>query len=262
LGIPLSEAIAMQYRARRPWWRKVAEALGERVPETLRGHWALDVRAVVALAMLALGGAALGGWYLWRSQPEAMDLPASAAVAAAPSPGESPTDQASTSYLTSSTSLASAATSAPAATLIVDVEGHVVHPGIQTLPAGSRVYAALQAAGGIAPGTDTTGLDLARPLLDGEQLRVGLPGAPTPPAGVAEPTGGHGKHAKGVGQPVNLNTATVDQLETVPGIGPAMAQRVLDWRAQHGRFTTIGQLRQVKGIGEHKFAELQGSVTV
>jgi len=115
----------------------------------------------------------------------------------------------------------------------------------------------------VAAGVDASALDMARPLVDGEQLRVGLPGAPAPPAGLeaAAVPGSHAKHGKPV-QPVNLNTATADQLQTIPTIGPATAQRIIDWRTQHGRFTSVSQLRQVRGIGERKLADLKDSVTV
>ncbi|MFL6116769.1 MAG: ComEA family DNA-binding protein [Catenulispora sp.] len=147
------------------------------------------------------------------------------------------------------------------ATVVVDIEGKVAHPGVQTLPAGSRVYEALAAAGGALPGVDVTALDLARLVADGEQLRVGIAGEPSPAVGVAPSGGTKGKRGKG-GSVVNLNTATLEQLETVPDVGPAMAQRILDWRAAHGRFTSVGQLQQVRGIGERKFAEMRDSVTV
>ncbi|NUP50955.1 MAG: ComEA family DNA-binding protein [Catenulispora sp.] len=146
-------------------------------------------------------------------------------------------------------------------TVVIDVEGKVAHPGVQTLPAGSRVYEALAAAGGALPGVDATGLDLARPVADGEQLRVGIAGEPSPAVGVAGPSAGVRGKRKG-GRVVNLNTATLDELEGVPDVGPAMAQRILDWRAAHGRFASVGQLREVRGIGERKFAEMRDSVTV
>ncbi|MBW8802964.1 MAG: helix-hairpin-helix domain-containing protein [Catenulisporales bacterium] len=163
--------------------------------------------------------------------------------------------------------MAGTATATPTATptVVVDVEGKVAHPGVQTLPAGSRVYEALAAAGGALPGVDATALDLARLVTDGEQLRVGIAGEPSPALGVA-PSGGppKGKRAKGGkgGTVVNLNTATLEQLESVPDVGPAMAQRILDWRAAHGRFTSVAQLQEVRGIGERKFAEMRDSVTV
>lgn len=154
---------------------------------------------------------------------------------------------------------------ASSSTVVVDVEGKVAHPGIQTLPAGSRVYEALAAAGGALPGADVTALDLARPVADGEQLRVGIAGAPSPAVGLPQPPAGsgatRGKRGKTT-QPVNLNTATLEQLETVPDVGPALAQRILDWRTEHGRFDSVSQLREVRGIGERKFADMRDSVTV
>lgn len=153
---------------------------------------------------------------------------------------------------------------ATAGTVVVDVEGKVAHPGVQMLPGGSRVYEALAAAGGALPGADVTALDLARPVTDGEQLRVGIAGAPSPVVGLPQPSAGgtaKGKRGKPA-QPVNLNTATLEQLETVPDIGPALAQRILDWRSEHGRFDSVAQLRQVRGIGERKFADMRDSVTV
>ena len=148
--------------------------------------------------------------------------------------------------------------------VVVDVEGKVARPGIATLPAGSRVYEALAAAGGALPGVDITALDLARPVTDGEQLRVGIAGAPSPVVGLPQPSSSgaaHGKRGKTT-QPVNLNTATLEQLETVPDVGPALAQRILDWRTEHGRFESVAQLRQVRGIGDRKFADMRDSVTV
>ena len=153
---------------------------------------------------------------------------------------------------------------ASAGAVIVDVEGKVARPGVQMLPGGSRVYEALAAAGGALPGVDVTALDLARPVTDGEQLRVGIAGAPSPVVGLPQPSAGgaaRGKRGKPA-QPVNLNTATLEQLETVPDVGPALAQRILDWRSEHGRFESVAQLRQVRGIGERKFADMRDSVTV
>ncbi|WP_344666711.1 ComEA family DNA-binding protein [Catenulispora yoronensis] len=152
-----------------------------------------------------------------------------------------------------------AGTAGPTA-VIVDVEGKVARPGVLALPAGSRVYEALAAAGGALPGIDASALDLARLLTDGEQLRVGIAGEPSPAVGVTPPTTGHGK--KKGGHVVNLNTATLDELQSVPDVGPAMAQRILDWRSTHGHFTSVNQLRDVRGIGDRKFAEMRDSVTV
>ncbi|WP_228560245.1 helix-hairpin-helix domain-containing protein [Catenulispora pinisilvae] len=159
---------------------------------------------------------------------------------------------------------ASSAGAASGSAVVIDVEGKVAHPGVETLPAGSRVYEALAAAGGALPGVDVTALDLARPVTDGEQLRVGIEGVPGPVVGLPQPSGG--KSARGKrgrpAAPVNLNTATLEQLEAVPDVGPALAQRILDWRSEHGRFGSVAQLRQVRGIGDRKFSDMHDSVTV
>jgi competence protein ComEA len=126
---------------------------------------------------------------------------------------------------------------------------------------GARVADVLDAAGGVLPGTDLSGLNLARRVTDGEQVAVGVPAAPdaapaAPPSGPAPAKGGAptGK--------VDLNVATVEQLDALPGVGPVMAQRILEWRARHGRFTRVEQLREIEGIGERRLAQLREMVTV
>lgn len=165
-----------------------------------------------------------------------------------------------------------AATRAPApTTIVVSVVGKVASPGLVTLSGGARVADAIRAAGGALPHTDDTALNLARRLADGEQIYVGVPGpsaadpsaADAPPPSETEsalPTGKAGKK----GDPsvkVDLNTATVDQLETLPGVGPATAGRILTWRSQHGHFDSVGQLRDVGGIGDAKYAKIENLVT-
>jgi competence protein ComEA len=138
------------------------------------------------------------------------------------------------------------------AELVVHVAGKVRKPGIVRLPPGSRVLDAVAAAGGAHDGADLTGLNLARMLTDGEQVLVGVP---APAGATPDPPG----TAPG---PVNLNTATADQLEELPGIGPALAGRILAWRDEHGRFSSIEELQEVSGIGPATFAELADLVTV
>ncbi|HET7328839.1 MAG TPA: ComEA family DNA-binding protein, partial [Nocardioidaceae bacterium] len=152
--------------------------------------------------------------------------------------------------------------------LVVHVAGKVRRPGIVTLPAGSRVIDALQQAGGPRRGVDLSGLNLARPLADGEQILVGtpVPAAVPPPApaipGQPVPGVGAGVGA-GVGPAVvNLNTATSAQLEELPGIGPVTAASILQWRAEHGRFSTVEELLEVSGIGDATLADLRELVTV
>ncbi|GAB2746078.1 hypothetical protein GCM10010442_77100 [Kitasatospora kifunensis] len=142
--------------------------------------------------------------------------------------------------------------SAPAlAPVVVDVAGRVTHPGIRTLAGGSRVADALSAAGGALPGVDTDGLNLARVLVDGEQVLVG---APSPPV-VGRPP------PSGPKPPVSLNRATLDQLDALPGVGPVLAQHILDFRSSHGPFRSVDQLRQISGIGERKLTQLKPLLT-
>jgi competence protein ComEA len=141
-----------------------------------------------------------------------------------------------------------------AATIVVSVIGHVASPGLITLPDGSRVADAIRAAGGLSPGVDSGALNLARRLTDGEQLPVGVPA----PAGSEPPSGDTGQP----GTKDDLNTATVAQLDTLPGVGPVTAQRIVDYRTRRGRFTTVDQLGQVDGIGQTRLARLRDLVVV
>jgi competence protein ComEA len=143
--------------------------------------------------------------------------------------------------------------------LVISVSGRVAHPGLVRVPNGSRVADVLAAAGGALPGVDLAGLNLARRVVDGEQVAVGVPAAPD--AGAAQAS------APAAGPPapaakVDLNTATVAQLDTLPGVGPVTAQHIVDWRARNGRFARVEQLREVDGIGEHRFQQLRELVTV
>jgi competence protein ComEA len=176
---------------------------------------ATAVRALAAVAVVVALGA---GVLAWRSRPTV------APVAPAPL----------------------AATSTPTK-LIVAVMGRVRTPGLVQLTEGSRVADAIAAAGGALPETDLSGLNLARKVVDGELITVGMP---APAAG------------PGQGALLNLNTATAAQLEQLPRVGPVLAQRIVDYRDQHGGFRSVEQLREVTGIGDSTFAELQPLVTV
>ena len=153
---------------------------------------------------------------------------------------------------------AAKAASAPslAHEIVISVVGRVARPGLIHLPDGARVAEALGAVGGALPGTDLMGLNLARRLSDGEQLPVGVAPPPEQPATAQVPS------ASGPRQVVDLNTATLAQLDALPGVGTVTAQRILDWRAAHGRFTSVEQLRDVSGIGPARLAQLQHLVRV
>jgi competence protein ComEA len=141
--------------------------------------------------------------------------------------------------------------------VVVDVAGKVHRPGIVRLPAGSRVVDALEAAGGPRRGVRLTALNLARILVDGEQVLVGVPAAPGVAASAASDPGAPAPAAL-----VNLNTADQTLLESLPGVGPVTAQAILEWRSEHGAFSAVDELMEVSGIGEATLAELAPLVTV
>lgn len=157
--------------------------------------------------------------------------------------------------------------------VMVHVVGRVKEPGVVQLPVGSRVIDAVQAAGGVTDEADPASLNLARPVVDGEQVWVGAPGEEPPPGGATglAPPGGAvpgsdgGGAGPGAGQavgPLDLNQADQAQLEELPGVGPVTASRILAWRESHGRFTAVEELMEVSGIGERTFEQLRDHVTV
>ena len=142
-------------------------------------------------------------------------------------------------------------------TVVVSVVGQVASPGLVTLPTGSRVADAIAAAGGLLPEADPASVNLAAVVADGEQLAVGQPA--TVPAG-GPPSGASG--AAGTGGLVDLNTAGVAELDALPGIGPVLAQRIIDHRSRQGPFRSVEELDDVPGIGPAIAAELTQLVTV
>ena len=137
--------------------------------------------------------------------------------------------------------------------LVVYVTGAVRKPGVYQLPDGKRIIDAIEKAGGVTPKADAVTVNLAALLIDGEQILV--PEAFSPGAGAA-PTGA-GPAASGL---VHLNSADVTALDALPGVGPATAQRIVDWRDQNGGFRTVDDLEQVPGIGPAKLDELRDLV--
>jgi competence protein ComEA len=204
-----------------------------------QGVWALCAAALVAaLALVA---------WTWLDRPR-VTPPGSGAIAAS---------TASPSAGRSVVSPAVGEAAATSATVVVSVVGQVVRPGLVTLPAGARVADAVAAAGGLVPGADPASVNLAAVVSDGQQVAVGVPGA----TGGSPAAAGGAAAATGQG-PVNLNTATVAELDALPGIGPVLAQRIVDYRSQQGRFTSVDQLDDVPGIGPTLYSRLAGSVSV
>ncbi|MDP9996671.1 ComEA family DNA-binding protein [Pseudarthrobacter sulfonivorans] len=138
-----------------------------------------------------------------------------------------------------------------AGTVIIHVAGAVALPGVVQLPAGSRVHQAIAEAGGGTPSADLNRLNLAAVLEDGQKLYVPVPGedlpaAPGGPGSEAEDPGGG---AASGGAKVNLNTASVEELDALPKVGPVLAQRIVDWRKEHGLFKSVEELDAVDGVG-------------
>ena len=210
---------------------------------------------LTVLAVAVSLGLAVTAWIVVRGNAEELPLPPAPASAS----GE-PAEAASPSPLVSlppATDGPGPVGTDPEGELVVDVAGKVRRPGIAVLPAGSRVVDALQAAGGARRGVDLTPLNLARVLVDGEQILVGV-STPSGVGAAAMPSG-----PPGAPQPlVNVNTADQATLETLPGIGPVTAQAIIGWRQAHGGFTAVEELLEVDGIGEATLGRLAPLVTV
>ena len=196
-------------------------------------------RGVIAVGLALLLVAAATAWWVFLGRPRASAVPVITSARGSVS-----------------SSAAAARPSSVPASVVVDVVGKVRRPGVYRLHSGARVQDAVQAAGGATAEADLTPTNLARKLVDGEQIAVGL----TPTQAAA--TTGPGAEVTGSGGLVDLNTATAEQLDALPGVGPVLAQHILDWRSAHGRFDSADQLRDVSGIGPSKFADLRPLVTV
>lgn len=157
--------------------------------------------------------------------------------------------------------------------IVVDVDGAVTHPGLYKLPPGSRVQAALAAAGGLSPQADAHRINRAAKLHDGQKLYVLSQGESTPPQAASSGQGCEGQactsaeggvagsDAEGQGL-VNINTANAAQLTQLPGIGPAIAQKIIDYRTANGPFTSVDDLTKVPGIGAAKLAQIKSHARV
>lgn len=234
------------------------------LPGPLQGRVELGPWHVAAVALVL--AAVLGGtaWWIARASPSTPTplVSSTAAPLAGLSPGLS-------SGLSSGLTIAAPGSPSPsaAASVTVDVSGKVLHPGVLVLAPGSRVVDAIAAAGGPRPGVSLSSLNQAQLLIDGEQIIVGGPatagsGSVQPP-GMQAPAGAPvASGGPAGGAPVNLNTATAEQLDTLPGVGPTTAQAILTYRQQHGSFTSVDQLLSVQGIGEKTLAQIAPHATL
>lgn len=204
-----------------------------REPDEVRATGAFDpgrpgLKVLAALAVVVVLGA---GGYAWFARPQPIHV-APAGGSTSEVPGE----------------VVASGEPAEGAVLVVAVAGRVKTPGLVRLKPGARVADAIAAAGGALPGTDLSTVNLARKVADGELITVGGPGTQA----------GQPKDGK-----VNLNTATAAQLDAaLPGVGPVLAERIVAYRESKGGFRSIGELRQVDGIGDAKYAEIKDLVVV
>lgn len=188
-----------------------------------RARWRLAIGAAVALLLAGLAGAVIAGMAAPRGE-----------VTTLPGPSPAPAEE--------------------VLTVVVHVLGAVGAPGLYRLVEGARVVDAIAAAGGFTAEAERTGLNLARVLSDAEQLVVPVIGAVPPPGSAPPGLASDGR--------VNLNTADRETLETLPRVGPAMAERIIDWRERSGPFRAPEDLMQVAGIGEKTFDAIRDLVTV
>jgi competence protein ComEA len=211
-------------------------SLRERLDTLSRG----ELAGLIVVIVATLAG--VGFWYT-RSLPKPIQ------IAETPAPAV----QAPASPLASGAS-ASAGASATPAELMVDVAGLVKKPGVYAFEPGARVIDAIRQAGGAKPGADLTLLNLAAPLADGQQILVQKEGATAPGTGGVPGVGG--------ATLININTADETTLETLNGVGPSLATAIIQYRTEHGPFTSVDQLDDVSGIGPATLEKLRPQVTV
>ena len=249
------------------------------------------------ITLIALG-LLIAAWQLFITSPEpsraqtgaktattraqSLGMAKSAAVAAsaqasarspAPGPGGGGAGLASSAGPASSGGATSGGDTAGSGQIVVDVDGAVAHPGLYKLPPGSRVQAALAAAGGLSPQADAHRINRAAKLHDGQKLYVLSQGESAPPLAASNGQGCEGQSctsadgadagsdAEGQGL-VNINTANATQLTQLPGVGPAIAQKIIDYRTANGPFTSVDDLTKVPGIGAAKLAQIKSHARV
>lgn len=245
-------------------------------------RWRPDPKAVVGVLVVVLAVVTGLGLKAWRAEATARPQPVLASRSTAiteESPRDAESGPPAAAAAPTSTATPTAPTSAqptpvPPTRALVHVVGQVRNPGVVEVAAGARVVDAVAAAGGVRRPADLSLINLARPVVDGEQIVVPRPGetvspgpAPpgtglTAPGAPAAPGGSPQPASPSASAVINLNLATSAELEELPGVGPVLAQRIIDWRTEHGQFTDVEELGEVSGIGEKVLAALRPRVTV
>jgi competence protein ComEA len=233
-----------------------------------RGRPAFGRAHLGVVCGLLLLGLVLACLVVLRARPVALASPSPTmsprAVTTAPS-GSSTTVGHTTGAAGQTTGPTVPASASPsAARIVVHVLGAVRRPGLVRLPGGSRVQDAIDAAGGLLPSADPAEINLAQPLGDGQQVFVGTTAHPS---GEVRQTGagsGGATTAGGgeAGGQIDLNSATSSQLDTLPGVGPVTAERIIAWRTEHRRFSRVEELQEVDGIGPKTYAQIAPHVRV
>ena len=224
------------------------------LPEPIQQRFVFGAPQLSVIAVVVALGLAVTAWWAIHTRPHSTTATGSLAQ-----PLAEPSASVSALLPVESPNPSSGAATTE---LVVDVSGKVRRPGIAILGAGARVVDAIEAAGGVRRGVDLGALNLARLLVDGEQILVGVP----QPEGVgaaaaAPPSGAAGQPLPG-GTLVNLNTAGQVELETLPGVGPVTAQAIITWRTDNAGFGAVEELLDVQGIGEATLAQIAPRVTV
>ena len=236
-------------------------------------RWRLGLRLALLLGILAV---AAGAWFWWQAasgRPEILPLsgvsPETTAGTGQTGPGDADNGGGSRAGPASGTPAETPSgtqESSAAGTVVVHVAGAVLRPGVVQLPAGSRVHDALAAAGGGSPGADPDRLNLAAVVEDGQKIHVPLQGEPLPEsagqAGKPDAGGAAEGSAGTTGSKVNLNTAGVEELDGLPKVGPVLAQRIVDWRKEHGPFKAVEELDAIDGVGPKMLEALLPLVTI
>lgn len=225
----------------------------ERTPATFR--WRSGRNAAVLLAVISM---LLAGWFWWQAvdgapRVQPLGQPPGPEMSDAAGPGGDNGTVSDGAPANADPAAAGLPGATLASVIVVHVAGAVARPGVVLLPRGSRVHEAIKAAGGSTRTADLDRLNLAAILEDGQKILVPVLGGPDPvePSGPSTATGGAGTSGSGEAPAgkINLNTADVEELATLPRVGPVLAQRIVDWRTQHGGFGRVEELDAVEGVG-------------
>jgi competence protein ComEA len=221
----------------------------------------------VLLGVLAV---AAGAWFWWQAEsgrPEVLPLSGVSPGTADPTAADSASGEEDSGGGSRAGPEPDAQESAPSGRVVVHVAGSVLRQGVVQLPAGSRVHEAIAAAGGAGPRADLNRLNLAVVVEDGQKIYVPQQGEPLP-AGSGDPAGPvagdspDGTAGGPAGSKINLNTAGVEELDGLPKVGPVLAQRIVDWRKEHGLFKAVEDLDAIDGVGPKMLEALLPLVTI